>query len=51
MERALGLALCPALRVLYRVHDGQDLEFDRQVGCRMHVSVYQVLRAYARSRR
>ena len=31
-ERQLGIRLCPALRVLYRVHDGQELEFDRQVG-------------------
>ncbi len=31
-ERQLGTRLCPALRVLYRVHDGQELEFDRQVG-------------------
>ena len=31
MERQLGVTLCPALRVLYRVHDGQELEFDRQV--------------------
>lgn len=32
VERQLGSALCPALRVLYRCHDGQELEFDRQVG-------------------
>jgi hypothetical protein len=31
-EADLGITLCPALRVLYRVHDGQELEFDRQVG-------------------
>ncbi|PSC76399.1 F-box SKIP16 isoform A [Micractinium conductrix] len=30
-EQQLGYALPPALRVLYRVHDGQELEFDRQV--------------------
>lgn len=30
-ERQLGFPLPPALRVLYRVHDGQELEFDRQV--------------------
>ena len=29
-EQQLGYALPPALRVLYRVHDGQELEFDRQ---------------------
>ena len=32
VERQLGIRLCPAMRVLYRVHDGQELEFDRQVG-------------------
>lgn len=31
-ERQLGFALPPALRVLYRVHNGQELEFDRLVG-------------------
>ncbi len=32
VERQLGFALPPALRVLYRVHNGQELEFDRLVG-------------------
>jgi hypothetical protein len=31
VEAELGVKLCPSLRVLYRVHDGQELEFDRQV--------------------
>jgi hypothetical protein len=42
-ERQLGTPLCPALRVLYRVHDGQELEFDRQVDKQrtsMHDSVF-----------
>ena len=42
-ERQLGTALCPALRVLYRVHDGQELEFDRQVDKQrtsMHDSIF-----------
>lgn len=30
-EQRLGYALPPALRVLYRVHNGQELEFDRLV--------------------
>lgn len=40
-ERQLGIRLCPALRVLYRVHDGQELEFDRQVG--PHLRTYDEL--------
>ena len=42
-ERQLGITLCPALRVLYRVHDGQELEFDRQVDKQrtsMHDSIF-----------
>ncbi|KAL4458786.1 hypothetical protein ABPG75_013651 [Micractinium tetrahymenae] len=30
-EQQLGFALPPALRVLYRVHNGQELQFDRLV--------------------
>lgn len=43
VEAELGVKLCPALRVLYRVHDGQELEFDRQVDKQrtaMHESVF-----------
>ena len=42
-EHQLGTTLCPALRVLYRVHDGQELEFDRQVDKQrtsMHDSIF-----------
>ena len=48
-EQALqgGLRLPPALRVLYRVHDGQQLEFDRQVDTQhitaMHPSIFHGL--------
>lgn len=31
VERTLHVTLPPALRVLYRIHDGQDLEFDQQI--------------------
>lgn len=30
-EHQLGVTLPPALRVLYRIHDGQDLQFDRHI--------------------
>lgn len=46
VERQLGIRLCPAMRVLYRVHDGQELEFDRQVDKQrtaMHDSVFHGL--------
>lgn len=46
VQAELGFRLCPALRVIYRVHDGQALEFDRQVDNQrtaMHDSVFHGL--------
>ena len=45
-EAALGVPLPPALRALYRCHDGQALEFDRQIDSgrtEMHPSVFHGL--------
>ena len=36
-EEQASAALPPEVRVLYRLHDGQDLAFDRDMDARMHV--------------
>lgn len=45
-EAELGCRLPPALRVLYRLHDGQDLRFDAMLDAQratMHSSIFHGL--------